>query len=131
MKRIMIILFLLTSAVGYASYCDGPCLCLCQCKCHEVKDGCQEYCWRCALKHHEDCECECHELDNQAGSTSKERNYIFRRRFCSRCADYHGCLEYVLDWAMKKGQLPRKRPYLHPVCDYPNVYLEPSNCEKH
>ncbi len=130
MKRIMIILFLLTSAVGYASYCDGICHGTCKCKCHDGVEKCQEYCWRCALRHHEDCECKCHELDRYA-SSSEERNYNCRRYFCYKCTDYHGSLEYVLDWAMKKGLLPRKRPYLHPTRDFPNVYIEPSNCEKH
>ncbi len=123
MKRIMIILFLLTSAVGYASYCGGPCICTCKCDCHKGVEECHEYCWECAHKHHGDCECHCHDKDCPNGTTYEERNYVSRRWFCSECDGFHLSRENSTDYGMEKGRLPKKRPYLHPIRHYNGYYF--------
>lgn len=123
MKNILYILACLVVALALgSSYCEGSCICVCKCKCHDGLETCQEFCWRCAHKHHVDCECLCHDEDSPNGSTSEERNYSFRRRYCDDCLRFHFDREYSTDYGMRKGLLPKKRPYLHPIKDYqPNL----------
>lgn len=121
MKRFLPMLILFVAVVLLSSsYCDGPCTCVCKCKCHDGVEECQEYCWRCAHKHHEDCKCECHDdasMEDRYGS----HNDFCRRRNCDNCLRNHWDLEMSTDYGMKKGWLPKKRPYLHPQKDYPSL----------
>lgn len=124
MKNILYILACLavTLALG-SSYCERA-YGWCKCQCHDGLETCQEYCWRCAHKHHGDCECKCHD-DNcpMYGNvrTPAERNHCFRRNFCSDCENFHWGREESTDYGMKKGWLPKKRPYLHPIRHFPSL----------
>ena len=104
----------------------------CKCKCHDGVEECQAYCWRCAHKHHEDCECKCHD-DNcpMYGNvrTPAERNHCFRRNFCSDCESFHWGREKSSDYGMKKGWLPKKRPYLHPIKYFTGYAFDDGYCE--
>lgn len=118
MRNLLCILACLVVVVALSSsYCRGGCNFRCKCGCHEGVETCEEYCWRCAHTHHEDCECGCHD-DPYMERSYKSRNDFCRRRNCDKCQDFHFDREYSTDYGMRKGLLPKKRPYLHPVKGY-------------
>ncbi len=117
MKRFLprLILFvavvLLSSGKAYEGFS-------CKCKCHDGVEECQAYCWRCAHKHHEDCECKCHDDWERY---EDDKNTSCRRHFCDDCESFHWGREKSSDYGMKKGWLPKKRPYLHPIRHFPSL----------